>query len=50
MDLQLDAARATIEARLRVAEQHRLARAAQRTNRTARLTRLARQALTGVGA
>ncbi|GAA1082193.1 hypothetical protein [Kitasatospora arboriphila] len=35
MGYQLDAARATMDERLRQAEQHRLARAAQRKNRTA---------------
>ncbi|WP_441248190.1 hypothetical protein [Kitasatospora sp. McL0602] len=44
MTYHLEAARATIDNRLREAENYRLARALRRKNRTTRPTRRARQA------
>jgi hypothetical protein len=50
MTYQLDAARATIDERLREAEQYRLARALRLKSRAARTTQRARQALTNLTA
>ncbi|MFI9272188.1 hypothetical protein ACIGXM_15900 [Kitasatospora sp. NPDC052896] len=50
MTYQLEAARATIDERLRAAEEYRLIRAARLKNRAERTTQRARQALTNLTA
>lgn len=50
MSYQLDTARATIDERLREAQQHRLVRAARRENRTQLATQRVRRALTNPSA
>ncbi|WP_329561219.1 hypothetical protein [Kitasatospora sp. NBC_01266] len=50
MTYHLEAARATIDERLREAAEHRIVRAARLRNRAERTTRRARQALTSLTA
>lgn len=50
MTYQLDAMRATIDERLREAQQYRIARAVRLTNRAERAAQRARQALTNLTA